>query len=430
MGAAQTGGQTDALNTTRGLWLAEKGLVSTLDLGDITRVLVLWRLVVAPLLVFILGGCQSPMRHSYLPPRAQVTAPTPVVKVDEPMSIVPAQPITPALPLPREHTEESNWPSNWFNVWIPLESWCQFNGLAKPARLSGGLQPTFQVRMPDGTLSVRVGTRIISYGGLQCWLNQAPQLVRDTPYIHWLDARKTLQPLLTNAVVAPQHQPTVVLDPGHGGKDVGTRNCVNGHFEKDYTLDWAMRLRPLLEANGWKVVLTRTSDVDLALSNRVLLAEQLKADLFLSLHFNSGEPNRELSGLETYCLTPHGMTSHLVRGYEDDPKQLYPNNAFDEQNYRVAFALHRAVLGQTQAADRGLRRARFMTVLRGQNRPAVLIEAGYLSNPNEARRIATPAYRQSLAAAVAQAVQGLRLPESTADYAIDTAVESGETSLR
>jgi N-acetylmuramoyl-L-alanine amidase len=99
------------------------------------------------------------------------------------------------------------------------------------------------------------------------------------------------------------------------------------------------------------------------------------------------------------------MSSSLTRGYEDDPRQSFPNNAFDEQNLALAVRLHRALLGVNGGEDRGVRRARFQAVLRGQNRPAVLIEGGYLSNPAEARRIGDPAYRQKLAEAIAKALE-------------------------
>jgi N-acetylmuramoyl-L-alanine amidase len=93
-----------------------------------------------------------------------------------------------------------------------------------------------------------------------------------------------------------------------------------------------------------------------------------------------------------------------VRGYEDDMRQTFPNNAYDEQNLMLAANVHRSLIRHTLATDRGLRRARFMGVLRGQNRPAVLIEAGYLSNAAEARKISTPEYRQLLAEAIAAAL--------------------------
>jgi N-acetylmuramoyl-L-alanine amidase len=151
--------------------------------------------------------------------------------------------------------------------------------------------------------------------------------------------------------------------------------------------------------------LTRTNDTDVSLPERVALAERAAADLFLSLHFNSGTNSHPRAGLETYCLTPAGLPSNLVRNHEDDPKQTFPNNDFDDENLQWAFRLHRALLERTGAVDHGVRRARFMAVLRGQRRPAVLIEAGYLSNPREARKIATAEYRQQLAEAVAKALE-------------------------
>jgi len=115
-------------------------------------------------------------------------------------------------------------------------------------------------------------------------------------------------------------------------------------------------------------------------------------------------PNARQAGVETYCLTPVGMPSSLVRDFEDDPKHVFSNNTFDAQNVQFAYRLHRTVLQCTQATDRGVRRARFMGVVRGQNRPAVLIEGGYLSNAAEARNIASSAYRQALAEAVGRAL--------------------------
>src|SRR5690349_17523989 len=96
------------------------------------------------------------------------------------------------------------------------------------------------------------------------------------------------------------------------------------------------------------------------------------------------------------------MPSSLRRGFEDDSTHTFPNNAYDAQNLQYAVRLHRALLKVNGSVDRGVRRARFLSVLRGQNRPAVLLEGGYLSNPKEARLIADPAHRQKLAEAVAK----------------------------
>src|SRR6185369_12046675 len=119
---------------------------------------------------------------------------------------------------------------------------------------------------------------------------------------------------------------TIVLDPGHGGADSGTRSAQN-RLEKNYTLDWAIRTERLLTNAGCRVFLTRRNDVDTSLAERVMLADRVHADLFISLHFNSTFPQTQASGIETYCLTPTGMPSTLVRGYTDDERALFPNNA-------------------------------------------------------------------------------------------------------
>ena len=106
----------------------------------------------------------------------------------------------------------------------------------------------------------------------------------------------------------------------------------------------------------------------------------------------SGDTSSSPAGLETYCFTPAGMPSSITRGYSDDPRLVLPNNAFDDQNLRYALRLHRALLQVNGNNDRGIRHARFLDVLAGQNRPAVLIEGGYLSNPTEAKQIAEPEY--------------------------------------
>ena len=181
---------------------------------------------------------------------------------------------------------------------------------------------------------------------------------------------------------------------------------MDGRWKKEFTLEWANRLAVGVKRNGWTVRLTRTNDTDISLADRVAFAEKLNADLFISLHFNApGSTVSNPVGVETYCLTPQGMLSSFNHGYSDDVTALFPNNAFDAQNLQLAVRLHRALLQVNGAADRGVRRARFMGVLRGQNRPAALVEGGYLSNPREARLIADPAYRQKLAEAIANALK-------------------------
>ena len=161
----------------------------------------------------------------------------------------------------------------------------------------------------------------------------------------------------------------------------------------------------LLATNGWQVFLTRTNDTDVSLSNRVAFAEAHHADVFVSLHFNSAAPDTKQNGLETYCLTPTGMPSTLTRGYSDLWSEHFPNNNYDAENLQLAVRLHAALLHVSGEEDRGIRRARFMGVLLGQKRPAILSEGGYLSNSREAGKIESPEFREKLAEAVANALK-------------------------
>jgi N-acetylmuramoyl-L-alanine amidase len=289
--------------------------------------------------------------------------------------------------------------------WLRLDHWCRDNGLEPPLPVSGAGGPAFEVTTGDRRLVVQTRSQHALHDGLEVRLGFAPVGWSGLVFVHLLDLEKNVVPLLLHPPFVPRGRGVIVLDPGHGGVSTGTCSVLDGSLEKTYTLDWAQRLAPLLTARGWAVHLTRSNDTEVSLLDRVAVAEAQQADLFLSLHFNASGNGNHQAGLETYCLTPAGMASHVVREFADDSALSFPNNAFDAQNLRLAVGLHRALLAVNGGADRGVRRARFMTVLQGQNRPAVLIEAGYLSNPQEAARIADPAHRQKLAEAIAGALE-------------------------
>jgi N-acetylmuramoyl-L-alanine amidase len=291
-------------------------------------------------------------------------------------------------------------------TWVPLLRWCKASGLAEPNRLALVPLPTYSLNLTNGSLVLRGGSQLAYWNGLELWLGFAPQMIDNQIFVNALDLKKTVQPLLSaGAMYATRTNRLIVIDPGHGGENAGTKSIIGNRYEKEFTLDWARRLASLLSARGWQVCLTRANDSDLALSNRVAVAEDHKADLFVSLHFNSAAPNEEQAGLETYCLTPSGMPSSLTRGFEDNSALAFPNNLFDAQNLQFACAVHRALLQVNGNHDRGVRRARFPGVLRGQQRPAILVEGGYLSNRREARMIGEAAYRQKLAEAVAKGIE-------------------------
>jgi len=352
------------------------------------------------LLAVVLAGCASDPHKS----RARV----PDWESEEVAAAAPGLPAVSAAPVqaPVATNPSPLTPAYQFNdAWVPLNRWCQANGLGAPLRIEAAPLSTYSLNTAGGALVLRARSLSAQWDGLEFRLGFAPQLIDGQLWVHSLDLEKTLQPMLGGAKMSfPAARPVIVVDPGHGGEDAGARSIVGHHYEKEFTLDWARRLAPLLASNGWQVFLTRTNDADLALSNRVAFADEHKASAFLSLHFNSAAPNEVEAGLETYCLTPAGMPSTVTRGFADDPSLVFPNNAFDAQNLQLALQVHRALLRVNGNHDRAVRRARFLGVLRGQQRAAILVEGGYLSNPLEARLISDPAYRQKLAEAVARAL--------------------------
>lgn len=352
----------------------------------------------AGLLAVVLAGCSTAKHPANYSEDSFSELPVETEHITEaaPLAPPPSNTLPPA-PAP------TNRPAN---PWVSLTRWSEENKAGVVQRLSVGAVPTFALKAPNGLLIIRVHDLVAYWNGMEFHLGFAPQLLNDQPVLSSLDVKKNIEPLLHPLTLPPETNRVIVIDPGHGGSNFGTRSVLDGSNEKDFALDWARRLGSLLATNGWKVFFTRTSDSDISLSNRVTFADVCKADLFVSLHFNAAPSptDHDESGIETFCTTPNGMPSTLTREYGDDPTLVFPNNRFDLDNFKYAMRVQKSLLKVTSAKDHGVRRARFMGVLRGQNRPAILIEGGYLSNPREAKRVADPAYRQKLAEAVAKAL--------------------------
>ena len=315
---------------------------------------------------------------------------TPTVKTNLPPVVRPANPIRPALIIP---------------TWASLNRWAADRKIGAPYLLSKAPVASYAIGSANGVMVLETGSREAFWNGIQMNLGFDPQFIDNQIFLHELDLLKNLEPLLCEPPLTFGTNRVIVIDPGHGGSNSGTHSVLDGRPEKDFTLDWARRLAPLMETNGWRVFLTRTEDVYVSNSDRVVFATAHHANLFISLHFNSGAPDERPHGLETYCLTPTGMRSDLIRGYNDFWSDHFPGNTFDTENLQLAVRLHSALLRATDLEDRGVERARFIEVLRGQQCPAVLIEGGYLSNPHEAKLIESPEFRQKLAEAVAAALR-------------------------
>lgn len=282
-------------------------------------------------------------------------------------------------------------------------------------------------------MEVTAGKRTALWNGLNLELGYPPALTNGQVSLHHLDLTKSLTPLTQPAGLLLKRDRVIVIDPGHGGENYGAKSALGDRHEKEFALDWALRLERLLRNAGWTVHLTRTADVEVPLTNRVTFADSVHADLFISLHFNSNpQPQKrpDQGGIETYCLTPAGMPSSVTRNYEDELRQVFPNNAFDPENYLYAARIHRALVETTERRDRGLRRARFMGVLRGQARPAILVEGGYLTDPAEARLISSPEYRQKLANAIAKALTPGPLDTGPQQARVDLSVPPSSPSAQ
>ncbi len=220
----------------------------------------------------------------------------------------------------------------------------------------------------------------------------------------------------------------VVLDPGHGGDQDGAVSP-DGIKEKDVTLQIVQRVGAALRKRGVRVVLTRTADLTVPLANRPALANAIKADLFISIHLNSmatAEQRAVMTGIETYILsagaTDERASAVAARENADrlagedpldpaDPVAAILSDLSDQDSLaasqRFANALQERLVASEGTGGHGVKQAPFY-VLAGARMPAVLIELGFISHPEESRLVTTRAYQDKAAAAIAEAVVAYR----------------------
>jgi N-acetylmuramoyl-L-alanine amidase len=201
------------------------------------------------------------------------------------------------------------------------------------------------------------------------------------------------RPVVSNTVV--------VIDAGHGGFDHGG---IPGQrvSESQMTLDVALRLRTALQASGYRVVMTRSTDVFVPLGTRVAIANQYRNGIFVCIHFNSAT-RRGANGIETYF--------------------------YSSQSLPLASAIHYYVAGGAPSPNRGVRRRGYF-VLRRTSIPAILVECGFLTNPYEASYVSSAPYRQKLADEIARGVRNRgsvansRVTNAPASESLATAAEA------
>jgi N-acetylmuramoyl-L-alanine amidase len=212
----------------------------------------------------------------------------------------------------------------------------------------------------------------------------------------------------------------IVIDAGHGGHDTGTIGPT-GLMEKDLCLDVALRLGKIIQQRlpGADIVYTRSDDTFIPLEERTNIANQAKADLFISIHANSSQ-DHAARGVETYYLNLKGSAEAMevaarenassdqgVHELEDLVKKIARNEKIDEskefaEDIQDSLAKRVLKVGKT-VKNRGVRKAPFV-VLIGADMPSILTEISFLSNPADEQLLKKPEYRQRVAEGLYQGV--------------------------
>jgi N-acetylmuramoyl-L-alanine amidase len=211
----------------------------------------------------------------------------------------------------------------------------------------------------------------------------------------------------------------VVIDPGHGGHDNGTVG-EGGVKEKDVALAIARKLRSVLTDQGLEVVLTRDTDRFVRLEERARIANAARGDLFISVHCNS-LPQRQIRGIETYTLnlaSNHYAIRLAARENATSEKGMsdlrflladLATRANTEESVRLATQVQSGLVSSLKGKDRKMRdlgtKEALFYVLLGTKMPAILVETGFLSNPDEEKRLGATGYQEDVARAIASGVQ-------------------------
>lgn len=186
-------------------------------------------------------------------------------------------------------------------------------------------------------------------------------------------------------IVTPISKGLIIIDPGHGGEDLGTQsNSTPKYLEKHLNLATAQQLRTFLNQMGYATVMTRTKDVFIALDKRAKFANERNPKIFISVHYNSA-PSKDADGIEVFYYRS-----------DKDPERT-------SQSKTLAQVVLAKIIAESKARSRGVKHGNF-AVIRETNMPAILVEGGFLTNDEEMDRIKDPAYVKKLAWAMARGV--------------------------
>ncbi|MEM6910585.1 MAG: N-acetylmuramoyl-L-alanine amidase [Verrucomicrobiota bacterium] len=190
----------------------------------------------------------------------------------------------------------------------------------------------------------------------------------------------------------------IVLDAGHGGEDGGTTGT--GILEKVLTLDMTWKVARRLEASGWRVEMTRERDETVPLWQRVQQSNYYPNSLFVSIHVNADGRSARSHGIETFYTRPKEESARAMVAKRFGLEAAY----LDSRSEEFAQVTQDALVAATGARDRGIE-SRAYLVTRQTAAPSILIECGFLSNPEEAKKLATRAYRDRLVEGIVAGVE-------------------------
>jgi len=298
--------------------------------------------------------------------------------------------------------------ADWQIVKVGARDYLSADNIAKFYGLLGNVDSTGKtVVLNNGRnqLQLTLNSREAIVNGVRNWLS-FPVIAQDDKFlVSRIDLAKTIEPQLRPQMIQGKGKvQTVVLDAGHGGFDKGARSSFGS--EKEYALDVARQLRPLLQAKGFKVIMTRENDVFLPLQLRAHIANQTRDSIFVSIHFNATS-NRDATGFEIFSLTPRGAPSTADDALALSFVNMQAGSPVDAQSFELSVAVFHSMLGHIPEFDRGIKRARF-AVLRHTKIPAILVEGGFLSERNDSKSVASPAWRADLAEAISVGIENYR----------------------
>jgi N-acetylmuramoyl-L-alanine amidase len=300
---------------------------------------------------------------------------------------------------------------DWQVIKVGPRDYLSVDNIAKFYGLIGNVDSTGKsVVLNNGRnqLQITLDSREAIVNGIRNWLC-FPVIAHDNKFlVSRIDLAKTIEPQMRPHMIQRSGKiQTIILDPGHGGFDKGAGSSFGS--EKTYTLDVARQLRPLLQAKGFKVVMTRETDVFIPLEVRARIANATKDSIFVSIHFNATGSNPAATGFEIFSLTPRGAPSTNDESLALHFVNMQAGSPMEAQSFELAAVVYHSMCGHfLQEFDRGIKRARF-AVLRRTQIPAILVEGGFLSETSgDAKRIADPEWRKQLAESICVGLEGYR----------------------